>query len=72
VVRVGEVTMLSIMAWQDDNGCPRWADCAGLGEARVSSPRSVRERIEGEGPRTARVSRAIQKICSAFLVLVSF
>jgi hypothetical protein len=56
VVRVGEVVMLSIMASLDDNGCHRIAGSAGASAegGRVSSPRPVRERIEGEGPYTAR------------------
>jgi hypothetical protein len=29
-MRVGEVVMLSIMAWQDDNGCQGWVDSVGL------------------------------------------
>jgi hypothetical protein len=66
VVRVGEVVMLSIMASRDDNGCRCAAGlCLGRGAkgGRVSSPRPVRERIEGEGPCTVRDSlRALFKI----------
>ena len=57
-MRVGEVVMLSIMAWRDDNGWQGWVDYAEPGEAgRVFSPRPIRERIEGEGPNSARGHR---------------
>ena len=67
--------IVNIVTWRDDNGCRCRADSAGRvwRAGVVSSPRPVRERIEGEGPNSGGDSfRARLKISLRISCFVSF